>query len=76
MPMPVPNEPVEDLMTNLTAVNPREDFKLLSQFKDFIDRGLTLDPHKRLSAEEALEHPFLGLKVRREPVPQIPKKKK
>ncbi len=77
MPTAIPNEPVEDLMTMLRAVNPQEEPKMLSNFKDFLERGLALDPHKRLTPEEALQHPFLGLKVRMVPlVSIIPRAKK
>jgi len=65
MQMSIGNEPVDDLMVLLKMVNPQEDMKLLEKFKDFLDRGLILDPNKRMTVEEALEHPFLGLKLRK-----------
>lgn len=37
----------------------------LRDFVDFLDQCLTLDPTKRLSATEALKHPFLMMLVNR-----------
>lgn len=74
MPMVIPNDTTEDIMFTLKAVNPDEDMKLLSQFKDFIEKGLTLDPNKRMTPEEAVTHPFLGLKVKRTAFVLLPSK--
>ncbi|KAH7830080.1 putative serine/threonine-protein kinase prpf4B [Monocercomonoides exilis] len=38
----------------------REDELLLSDLASFIDGCLTLNPHKRMTAEEAVHHPFLS----------------
>jgi len=37
-----------------------EDAKLLTSFVDLLEKALMLDPAKRLSARDALLHPFLS----------------
>ncbi|EAR92852.2 cyclin-dependent kinase-like Serine/Threonine kinase family protein (macronuclear) [Tetrahymena thermophila SB210] len=48
------------LQENKDGIN-LENQKKLSQFKDFLDKCLQLDPKNRITPEEALEHPFLKL---------------
>lgn len=36
-----------------------EEQRLVTNFVDFIDRGLNLNPEKRLSVKDALVHPFI-----------------
>jgi serine/threonine protein kinase len=43
------------------AAHKGEDMKALLAFGDFLDKCLMIDPKKRLSADEALNHPFLNL---------------
>jgi serine/threonine-protein kinase PRP4 len=37
-----------------------EDKALLANFKDLLERVLTLDPEKRLDVSAALKHPFIS----------------
>ncbi|GJN16512.1 hypothetical protein PR202_gb03511 [Eleusine coracana subsp. coracana] len=41
-----------------------EDPKLLSSFKDLLDKIFFLDPEKRITVEQALSHPFITGKVK------------
>ena len=36
-----------------------EESKLVMQFLDLLEKSLNLNPEKRLSINEALQHPFL-----------------
>jgi serine/threonine protein kinase len=38
-----------------------EDARAVQVFAEFLDKCLTIDPKKRMSAEEALAHPFMNL---------------
>jgi serine/threonine-protein kinase PRP4 len=38
---------------------PGEDLKLLSKFKDLLEKIFVLDPEKRLTVSQALGHPFI-----------------
>ncbi|ONM32620.1 Protein kinase superfamily protein [Zea mays] len=38
---------------------PGEDPKMLSSFKDLLDKIFTLDPEKRITVSQALSHPFI-----------------
>ncbi len=38
-----------------------DELKLITDFVDLLDRCLALDPARRLSAREALLHPFLAV---------------
>ncbi|RWW62488.1 hypothetical protein BHE74_00030379 [Ensete ventricosum] len=38
---------------------PGEDSKMLSNFKDLLDRIFVLDPEKRMTVSQALSHPFI-----------------
>jgi serine/threonine-protein kinase PRP4 len=44
-----------------SAAHKGEDNVALTKFSDFLDKCLIIDPKKRLSAQEALDHPFLTL---------------
>uniref|UniRef100_A0A0A9F9Z6 Protein kinase domain-containing protein n=1 Tax=Arundo donax TaxID=35708 RepID=A0A0A9F9Z6_ARUDO len=37
-----------------------EDLKMLSSFKDLLEKKFVLDPEKRLKVSEALNHPFIS----------------
>jgi serine/threonine protein kinase len=37
-----------------------DDIKLVNQLIDLLEKGLTLDPSKRLTVSEALKHPFFA----------------
>ena len=50
-----PARPVSLLVRGIGA----EDEAELKAFVDFVERGLTLDPKKRMTPEEALRHPFI-----------------
>lgn len=39
-----------------------DDMKLVNQLIDLLDKGLNLDPSKRLTPLEALKHPFFSIK--------------
>lgn len=39
---------------------PEDDLKLLINFVDLLDKALVLDPDRRMTAKEALAHPFLA----------------
>jgi len=47
-----------------------EDKKLLTHFVDLLDQCLALNPEKRMSASDALKHPFI-----RDPQPAVPSSK-
>lgn len=36
-----------------------EDPKMLTNFKDLLDKIFTLDPDKRMTVSQALAHPFI-----------------
>jgi serine/threonine-protein kinase PRP4 len=48
----------------MISSDPKEDPKLLSSFKDLLDKIFVLDPAKRISVEQALSHPFITGKFR------------
>ncbi|XP_074562091.1 uncharacterized protein LOC141818506 isoform X2 [Curcuma longa] len=64
---PVTKKPIKRLLFNIkpkdisTLVSsfPGEDPKLLSNFKDLLDRIFVLDPEKRMTVSQALSHPFI-----------------
>lgn len=37
-----------------------DDLKLVNQFIDLLDKGINLDPSKRLTVVDALKHPFIA----------------
>lgn len=39
--------------------SPGEDPKMLSNFKDLLEKVFVLDPDKRLTVSQALSHPFI-----------------
>jgi len=39
--------------------------KSLNLFIDFLDKCLIIDPKKRMSSDEALDHPFLNILTER-----------
>ena len=43
-----------------------EDMKALQHFSDFLEKCLVIDPKKRMTSEEALQHPFLNILIDRE----------
>lgn len=57
----IPQNPTKDLFQMLKASysNNPDDDKTLITFRDFLDKCLHLDSHKRFSALEALCHPFI-----------------
>ena len=38
-----------------------EDARAVQVFAEFLDKCLTIDPKKRMNAEEALAHPFMNI---------------
>ncbi len=54
--------PTKDLLSMLIShSNQKSDEKNLNVFKDFLEKCLHLDANKRLSALDALYHPFLEI---------------
>jgi serine/threonine-protein kinase PRP4 len=45
--------------SNVLLKMKEEDAKLLTNFVDLLEKALMLDPAKRMSARDALLHPFL-----------------
>lgn len=43
----------------LISNSPGEDPKMLSSFKDLLDKIFILDPEKRITVSQALSHPFI-----------------
>jgi serine/threonine-protein kinase PRP4 len=58
-PVPV-NEPTRDLKAELLAGQKKDDIPKVLLLYDLLWKGLTLDPSKRLTVEEALKHPFIS----------------
>ncbi|XP_008775093.1 serine/threonine-protein kinase prpf4B-like [Phoenix dactylifera] len=64
---PVTKKPVKRLLLNikpkdigaLMSSYPGEDPKMLSNFKDLLERIFVLDPEKRMTVSQALSHPFI-----------------
>ncbi|KAG6471780.1 hypothetical protein ZIOFF_069226 [Zingiber officinale] len=64
---PVTKKPIKRLLFNIKPKDicalissfPGEDPKLLSSFKDLLDRIFVLDPEKRMTVSQALSHPFI-----------------
>jgi len=44
---------------SLISNSPGEDPKMLSSFKDLLDKIFILDPEKRITVSQALSHPFI-----------------
>ena len=44
----------------LPEATENKDRMWLLRFKDLIEKTLTIDPSKRITASEALEHPFFS----------------
>ncbi|THU64333.1 hypothetical protein C4D60_Mb01t25370 [Musa balbisiana] len=64
---PVTKKPVKRLLFSIKPKDigvlisgfPGEDSKMLSNFKDLLDRIFVLDPEKRMTISQALSHPFI-----------------
>ncbi|RRT80682.1 hypothetical protein B296_00022067 [Ensete ventricosum] len=64
---PVTKKPVKRLLLSIKPKDigvlisgfPGEDSKMLSNFKDLLDRIFVLDPEKRMTVSQALSHPFI-----------------
>ncbi|XP_072971456.1 uncharacterized protein [Typha angustifolia] len=64
---PVTKKTVKRLLMNikskdigaLISSSPGEDPKMLSNFKDLLERIFVLDPEKRMTVSQALSHPFI-----------------
>ena len=55
-------KPTRDLRTRLLSASQGlsdDESKELNLFVDLLDRCLTLNPEKRITASEALKHPFI-----------------
>lgn len=65
--MTISEKPTRDigamLMAATTTKTP-EEIKAVNNLKDLLEKCLTLDPNRRLTAEEALKHPFLDVRNR------------
>ena len=60
----IPNKPIQGLQSRLmpnhvTKKMQDADVKLLSAFVDLLEKILTLEPSRRISPKEALNHPFI-----------------
>ncbi|KAG5439629.1 hypothetical protein PCK2_000763 [Pneumocystis canis] len=53
------SKPVRDLRSRLSSHLSTEDPKLMKNFIDLLERCLDLDPERRLTAYDALKHPFI-----------------
>ncbi len=57
------NLPTRDLATVMRGSKAgADDLKLVAQLTDLLEKGLALDPAKRLTVSDALKHPFFGVK--------------
>ncbi len=55
-------------MSALKNANPQADAMNLVFFKDFLQKTLAFDPAERITPEQALGHPFVGLREK----PKLP----
>ncbi|XP_019164774.1 PREDICTED: serine/threonine-protein kinase prpf4B-like isoform X1 [Ipomoea nil] len=68
---PVTKKAIRKLIVNIRprdigaiiSGSPGEDPKMLTHFKDLLDRIFVLDPDKRLTVSQALSHPFITEKI-------------
>jgi serine/threonine protein kinase len=42
----------------------------MQMFADFLEKCLMIDPNKRITADDALNHPFLNMLIERQMVKQ------
>jgi serine/threonine protein kinase len=62
----MPSQPIRPIPIMLkAAAHKGEDLKALQQFSDFLEKALVIDPKKRMTADEALGHPFLNILLER-----------
>ncbi|CAH8610794.1 unnamed protein product [Heterobilharzia americana] len=54
-------QPTRDLMTDLIGQSKLSEpiFRKVTQFRDLLEKALMLDPTRRISLNEALQHPFI-----------------
>ena len=54
-------KPAKELVSVLTSAGSKdEDPKLQAQLRDLLDKGFALDPERRLTVAQALQHPFIS----------------
>jgi serine/threonine protein kinase len=54
-------QPTRDLTSVLRSSKAgADDSKMVAALTDLLEKGLTLDPSKRLTCSEALKHPFFA----------------
>ena len=54
-----PTRVLRDILLVDSSSMTDEEQRLVSYFVDFIDKGLNLNPEKRLTVKDALIHPFI-----------------
>eukprot|EP00347_Sterkiella_histriomuscorum_P018165 403346545 len=68
-PMPMPHQPQKPILQMLKSAHKLggavEDEKNLLFLADFLEKSLVIDPKKRMTADEALNHPFLNILIER-----------
>lgn len=58
--------PVKDVRTRLlvnTGRMPQAELEMLKNFADLLDKCLKMDPSQRITASDALKHPFMAMKI-------------
>ena len=59
---PMPQQPTSLIWNRISKLMPNsaagDERMQLLRFKDLLEKALVIDPQRRLSASEALEHPF------------------
>jgi serine/threonine-protein kinase PRP4 len=54
-----PTKELREILLVDSSSMTNEEQRLVSYFVDFLDKGLNLNPEKRLTVKDALVHPFI-----------------